>query len=89
MKKIEVKVLHAGQKKKYGDSYYEYKVTSNYSENIVRDFCTKVLRPSVPKSEMETPFDSELVAFYEVSSEISDEGHYRTYIYKTQNLYTG
>ena len=98
MKNIEynfsVESLESGQRKAYGDSYYSYKVTSNRNESDIKAFCTKVLRPSYPKSEMPDPFAGELLEFKRLTDNnkdrtIYDERKDETYSYKLRTEYTG
>ena len=42
---FKVTVLQSGQQRRYGDSYFEYEVETNAVEFVVKQFCTKVLRP--------------------------------------------
>lgn len=42
---FQVEIIRAGQPRKYADSEYEYVVTSDQPEFVVKQFCTGVLRP--------------------------------------------
>jgi len=47
---FKVETKEAGQRRKYGDSYYHFIVTNEseiqYNEHVVKNFCTKFLRPA-------------------------------------------
>lgn len=48
---IDVKTIHKGQYKPYGDSYYVYEVTAVYTtEQVVLDYCKKELHPCTEES---------------------------------------
>ena len=50
--KFTVENIESGQRRPYGDSYFTYKVKSDSSEFIVKQFCTKVLQSApIDKSE--------------------------------------
>lgn len=40
-----VTVMHLGQKRPYGDTYYEFLVVSDKPESEVKNFCTEKLHP--------------------------------------------
>ena len=44
---FEVETIESGQRRRYGDSYFHYKVTSTQDADTVKRYCTKVLRPSI------------------------------------------
>ena len=49
---ISVEVIREGQPRPYADSEYEYKIkVENYNEFMVKQFCTKVLKPCVQTRE--------------------------------------
>jgi hypothetical protein len=41
---FDVKVTHSGQKRRYGDSYYEFTITSDKPESEVEKYCTEIVR---------------------------------------------
>ena len=89
---FDVETIEAGQRGAYGDSYYHYKVTSKLGIDLVKRFCTKVLRPSYPKSEMPNPFSGELLKFEKITD--NNKGEFlgskpETYEYKSTSMYTG
>jgi len=89
---FEVETIEAGQRRAYGDSYYDYNVTSKLSEDMVKRFCTKVLRPSYPRSEMPDPFAGQLIKFEKITD--NNKGDFlsskpETYKYKCTSMYTG
>lgn len=42
---IKVKVIREGQPRAYADSEYEYEIEADCGDDMVKNFCTKVLRP--------------------------------------------
>lgn len=42
---------HAGQKKRYGDSYYEYDVTSDLPADQVEKICSEKIDKAIPNAE--------------------------------------
>lgn len=89
---FEVETIEAGQRRSYGDSHYHYRVTSKLSEDMVKRFCTKVLRPSYTKAEMPSPFSGELIKFEKITD--NNKGDFlgnkaETYEYKSTSIYTG
>lgn len=88
---FKVESLEAGQRRKYGDSYYHYKITSKEREHIVKMFATKVLQPCCEKEKMPNPFYGELIEFKKETSNSKSflERKEETYSFKTKSLYTG
>jgi len=47
---FRVTTIESGQRAKYGDSYFHFEIENlseiNYVEHVVRDFCTRFLRPA-------------------------------------------
>eukprot|EP01035_Chromulina_nebulosa_P038938 gene38938-52581_t len=50
-KDFKVKRLHQGQKRAYGDSFYEYEVISDFPVEDVEKYCTTELRKAIPKNQ--------------------------------------
>lgn len=91
--KFDVKVLEAGQRRAYADSYYTYIVTSDRSEDIVKKFCMNVLKKSYSKKNMSTLFDPELREFERITNNnegraIGEKRRPETYRYQVRELYT-
>jgi len=89
-----VKVIEAGQRGKYADSFYSYEVTSIRPEREVKNFCMNVLKKSYTKEDMSDPFVGELIQFEKITNnnegkKFLDEKGPETYSYKTKELYTG
>lgn len=42
---------HSGQKKAYGDSFYEYDVTSDLPAEAVEKVCAELVYKAIPKSD--------------------------------------
>ena len=42
---------HSGQKRRYGDSFYEYEVTSDRPAEEVEQVCREHIHKAIPKSE--------------------------------------
>lgn len=85
--KISIKTIREGQPRAYADSEYEYEIeVENCSEFMVRQFCTKVLRPcSQTKVEWNVnDVDSYFRGYYELSK--IGENKYRYY---KREPYTG
>ena len=78
---FEVENLESGQRGKYKDSYYRYKVKSDCSEHLVKRFCMNVLRVSYNEEDMTSPFCGRLLKFEKIESNI--------YIYEVMEAYTG
>jgi len=77
---IKVKTLKFGQPRAYADSEYEYEITvENCSEFLVKNFCTKVLRPCNQTIAQWDPKDanSYFHGYYEFSK--IGENKYRYY----------
>ncbi len=53
---FKVETIEAGQRRKYGDSYYHYIITNesevNFTDHVVKEFCTKFLKPARPEKEI-------------------------------------
>lgn len=47
---FKIETVEAGQRNKYGDSCYHFVITNaskiDYSEHVVKEFCTKFLKPA-------------------------------------------
>ncbi len=59
--KFTVEIIQAGQKHKYGDSYFEYIITNECkfdNDSIVERFCKGVLCPPVRFKDSPCHFDS-------------------------------
>lgn len=91
---FKVKVLEAGQKRRYGDSYYSYEVTSNRDESEVKSFCMNVLRKSYEREKMPHPFAGELREFTKITKNTPEDADFfserleETYLYKVQEQFT-
>lgn len=48
---VTVKTIHSGQKKAYGDTFYEYDVTSDLPAEEVERVCREKVYPAISKSE--------------------------------------
>lgn len=91
---FNVETIEAGQRKSYGDSYYTYKITSSENEMFVKNFCTKVLKPSYEKKDMPDPFVGELLEFKKITNNNEGKSFFdakesETYSYKVRTEYTG
>jgi len=42
---IRWQIIRVGQLRLYADSIYEYRIESELHENLIKNFCIKVLRP--------------------------------------------
>lgn len=42
---LHITVLREGQPRAYADSEYEYEIEADCGEFMVKEFCTKILRP--------------------------------------------
>ncbi len=71
MKEIEYKFIvetkEAGQRRKYGDSFYHYIVKSNLDPYMIEAFCKHVLNPAIPANQ------------YREEENISTDNHFRSY----------
>ena len=81
--RFNVEKITAGQKRKYGDSYYHYIVTSDLAKYVVRDFCMNVLGKCFEGDMMPNPFSGELLEFTKM------EGTENKYTFRYKTLYTG
>lgn len=91
---FDVETLEAGQRGKYQDSYYHYKVTTKEREMVTLNFCVGVLQNSSLREHMTTPFDGERLLFKKITNNnegksYSDEREPETYEYKVRLAYTG
>lgn len=47
---FKVTAIESGQRNRYGDSYFHFKIENwseiDYHENVIKNFCTKFLRPA-------------------------------------------
>lgn len=90
---FEVECKEAGQRRRYGDSFYQYEVVSNRSEREVREFCINVLHKSY-EDIMPNPFAGEFLFFQKITdnnkgkSDIFDKREKETYLYKMKEAYT-
>ena len=86
---FKVETIEAGQRAKYGDSYYHFVVENlsktNFADHIVKQFCTKFLRPTkFNESERRVAlqeskdFGLNFAAYYTKFEKIAD----RKFIYK-------
>jgi hypothetical protein len=85
--KLTIKSIREGQPRPYADSEYEYEIeVENCSEHMVKQFCTKALRPcSQTRAEWNTnDANSYFRGYYEFSA-IGDN-KYRYYV---KSPYTG
>ena len=48
---VRVKNTHSGQKKAYGDSFYEYEVTSNRPADEVETICAEHVYKAIPEKK--------------------------------------
>ena len=48
---IEAVATHSGQKRAYGDSYYEYEVTSELPPEEVEKWCSEKLHKAIPQRQ--------------------------------------
>lgn len=55
---IEAVKTHSGQKRAYGDSYYEYEVASELPQEDVERFCREKLYRAIPESQWRTENNS-------------------------------
>jgi len=79
---FDVETLESGQRQRYGDSFYSYKITSDLPESMVKSFAMNVLRKSYKSDEMPNPFCGKLISFEK------DKESQNVYIYKLTELYT-
>lgn len=42
---IKIKQTQDGQERRYGDSHYRFEIQSDLNEEIIKRFCTEILRP--------------------------------------------
>ena len=71
---FEVETKEAGQRRRYGDSYYHYIVKSKLSLQSVKRFCTEILRPAMPAKQ------------YKEEESLSFDNHFRQYYTKLEVL---
>ena len=90
---FHIERLEAGQRGKYQDSYYHYKVTSKRPENEIKRFCMNVLKESYERKDMPNAFAGELLVFKKLTKNTGDgffaQPQPETYEYKVRYLYTG
>lgn len=91
---FEVTVIHEGQVRRYGDSIYRYQIASNYSEHIIKGFCTGVLYPATheapnAKYNGSTNFPFGLDSYYKFSRMGINEKGNQIYEYVVCRPYTG
>lgn len=83
---IEAVKTHSGQKEAYGDSYYEYDVTSELPEEEVEKFCSEKLSKAIPYSQWKaenTSMCNHFRSYYKFTKR--GEGKY---FYQVTNSYT-
>jgi hypothetical protein len=63
-----IETKEAGQRRRYGDSFYHYIVESEQSLQTIEAYCKKVLKPSIPheqyKKEQNESFDNNFRNYY-------------------------
>ena len=86
---FKVESVEAGQRRKYGDSYYHFIIENaseiDYSEHVIKEFCTKFLKPAkfsgkerreaLAKSD---DFGLNFASYYTEFEKVAD----RKYVYK-------
>lgn len=87
---FKIETIEAGQRKKYGDSYYHFIIENaseiDYSEHVVKEFCTKFLKPSIfseserreALNKKDAHFGLNFASYYTQFQKIAD----RKYVYK-------
>ncbi len=91
---FDVETLEAGQRGKYQDSYYHYRVTTAQEEHVTKAFCMNVLERSYAKADMPNWASGELLEFKRVTDNNKDRPWTEprlpeTYEYRTRSAYTG
>ena len=82
---FKVEVIREGQSRPYADSEYEYLVTSDCPEFVVKEFCTKVLRP---KNQEHKDWDrNDINSFFRGYYTFEKKGE-NTYRYYVREPYT-
>ena len=59
-----VDVIREGQPRPYADSDYEYVITSNLGEWVVKRFCTSVLLPCKQEKKDWKPYSEDASSFF-------------------------
>ncbi|WP_142783391.1 hypothetical protein [Changchengzhania lutea] len=83
---FEVINHEAGQRRRYGDSYYSYTIKNNseidYSEHVIKSFCTGFLKPAISaekRNELKKDsFDAHFQTYFTEFKKINE----REYSYK-------
>lgn len=70
--KYQVKVSRNGDKNKFGDYIFEYKVVSKEPIEKVKEYCMTVIHKSYYEDNLPNPFATKLVEFGKID-EVSDE----------------
>lgn len=91
---FDVECVEAGQRRKYGDSFYSFKVTSTMIEKDVKTFCMGILNPSYEPKDMPNPFAGRLLEFKKLTDNNKDRNFLddtlpEEYSYKIKCEYTG
>ncbi len=67
---FKVKTLEAGQRRKYGDSYYHYEVEDlgdrEFHETVIKNFCAKFLEPAKDKGQKREWHESYITEFRKI-----------------------
>lgn len=81
---FDVECLEAGQRRRYGDSYYHYIITNKckieYDDCVIKNFCTGFIKHAVEPAEMENAFAPKITSFKKIGD--------RKYEYKVEELST-
>lgn len=87
---FQVEQTHGGQKKAYGDTFYEYTVTSDKDTKEVEQFCRDKLHKAIPYDEWLRDYRDK-----GCSMEMAFRAHYKfhktdenKYFYQVISLYT-
>jgi len=91
---FKVEIGKCGQERSYGDSFYNFKVTSDRSEHEVKMFCMNVLHKGYKKEDMPNPFAGEVLVFQKLTNNNGDKPDFlsvnkeETYKYRVRELFT-
>lgn len=81
---FEIETIEAGQRRKYGDSYFHFIVTNksdiNYADFLMKSFCMSFVRKSFLPDEMPNMFSPKCTLF--------DKKADRTFVYKVEEAST-
>lgn len=76
---FNIETVEAGQRQRYGDSYFHYVITSKMSAHIIKAYCTKILRPAIPqkqyKEELGICFENHFRSYHTALREIESVGN--------------